>query len=120
VPKAGREQLANAVENAILPNEQSPMRVINMATRQASYSNSEGRAVVRREGEGYQVVIHGPAEEVLYKGAFSKDSDYKELPRDWRRKVCALRRGLDHALESGSASERAPRARVMPQTAPEP
>lgn len=116
-PKGANNALAGAVDAAILPEDRGPTRVINVTDRQASFSTGEGRAVVRRDGSGYKVVILGPGKEIVFEGALSGEDDFSKVPREWRRRVCALRRGLDHALDNHIAPVRTPRARVVPPAA---
>ena len=109
------------VDSAILPGDcGSPMRVINVAERQASYATDEGRAVVRLAGTVYQVKIHGPKEEVVYEGDLPADGNLDSIPEAWRRRIHALRRGLDHALDGRMMPSRQPRPRVVPPTVQNP
>lgn len=103
------------LDSAILPGEcGGPMRVVNVADRLATYSTDEGNAEVRREGEVYKVKIHGPKEELIYQGDLPADGSLEQIPESWRRRVHALRRGLDHALEGRMMPSRLPRPRVIP------
>lgn len=103
------------VDGAVLPGESGPMRVINVFTRTAAFGNEDGRATVRRDGESYVVTIHGPDGTSIYEGTLSLDEDFDEVPREWRRRVRALQRGLDHALENQVLpAPGASRPRVIP------
>lgn len=104
------------IEAAILPDgdEMPRTRIVTMGDRTATYSNTDGKALVRREGDGYKVVISGPDKNVIYDGALSADGNLDGIPTDWRRRICVLRRSLDHALESRIVPVRAPRPRVVP------
>lgn len=105
------------VDSAILPGDcGSPMRVINVAERQASYATDEGRAVVRLEGPLYKVKIQGPKDELVYEGDLPADGNLDSVPDAWRRRVLALRRGLDRALDGRMMPSRQPRPRVVPPT----
>ena len=109
------------VESAIFPGEcGGPMRVINVAERVASYSTDEGKAVVRREGEVYKVTIQGPKDELIYQGDLAVDGGLDKVPEAWRRRVHALRRGLDHALDGRMMPTRQVRPRVVPPALPNP
>ncbi len=111
--------IGKVAESVMLPDEKTPMRVITYSpSREASFSTDEGRAVIRRDGELYKVVIRSPENKVLYEGEFENGSDFRKVPRDWRRRVCALRRGLDHAMEDRTTPLRPPRPRVVPPSAP--
>lgn len=103
------------VESAVLPGScGGPMRVVNVAEKSASFSNDEGRAVVRREGEVFKVRIDGLKGEVIFEGDLSKDEDLANAPESWRRKIQVLCRTLDQALDGGMVSQRQPRPRVIP------
>jgi hypothetical protein len=109
-----------AVEAAMFPGETGPIRVVNVAAKQATYNTDEGRAVVSRDGDVYHVVIHGTNDEVIFDGKLTKDKGLSKVPEGWRRKVCALRRGLDHALEGRMPASRQPRPRVVPPASARP
>lgn len=103
------------VEAAIMPgNCNGPMRVVNIAERSATYSTAEGRAVLQRDGENYKVSIHDSADKLIFEGNFSANDKLEKLPEDWRRRVFALRRGLDQSLDGRMLPTRQPRPRVVP------
>jgi hypothetical protein len=108
------------VDAAILPGEGGPMKVVNVGTRTASFSTDEGRAWIQRDGSNYKVVLHDPDGKLIYQGTLSDDDELESIPKDWRRRVCALRRGLDHALEERMVPVRPPRPRVVPADVPSP
>lgn len=108
------------VEDAILPGvRERPMRPteVNMANKSASYTSDKGKAEVRKEGEVYKLRILGPAEEVIYDGDFPSEPAAAGISEDWRRRIFALRRGLDHALDGRMVPTHQPRPRVL-QPAP--
>lgn len=112
---------SDVMDSVILPGDcGGPMRVVNVSQKLASYSNDEGRAEVRKEGEGYQVKIHDPQEELIFEGKLPADGNLENVPAEWQRRVHALRRGLDHALAGGMMPGRQPRPRVVPPTGGEP
>ncbi|MCX6878872.1 MAG: PDZ domain-containing protein [Verrucomicrobia bacterium] len=102
------------IDAVILADDGSTQRIVNMLDRTATLSNNDGKALVRREGEGYKVVINGPDKEVIFDGLLPADGNHDGIPPDWRRRVCVLRRSLDHALESRMVPVRPPRPRVVP------
>jgi len=110
----------DVTDAAMFPGEGSPMRIVNVEEKTASFSNPEGRAVLRREGEGYKVEIYDPEGKSIYEGAFVSISDISAVPKDWQRRVFALKRGLDHALNGPMTPVRPPRPRIVPQVAPVP
>lgn len=97
-----------------------PMRVVNVAEKSASFSVGQERAVVRRDGQIYQVKIDGPEDKVLFEGELAKEEKLDKLPENWRQRVHVLCRTLDRALDSGMTSQRQPRPRVVPAVAQEP
>ena len=91
-----------------------PMRVVNVSEKIATYANDEGRAEVRREGTVYLVKITGPDDSLIYEGELPATGGLDQIPPSWKRRVYALRRGLDHALDSRLMPPRQPRPRVVP------
>lgn len=103
------------VDGTLLPGGcGGPMRVVNPAEKLASYSNSEGSAEVRRQAGVYHVTIRDAGDELIYQGEITASGGYKDIPREWRRRVHALCRGLDHVLDGQIGSQRQPRPRVVP------
>ncbi|HVJ46994.1 MAG TPA: PDZ domain-containing protein [Luteolibacter sp.] len=105
-----RSELA---ETSILPSDGSPMRVVTFADRTATYSSDEGKAVLRREGESYVLLITSPANSVIFEGDVSQKSGMEAVPANWQRRVWSLKRGLDHAPQE-MVPVRQPRPRVVP------
>lgn len=103
------------VDSAILPGRKcgGNMRVFNISDKIASYSTDEGSAEVRREEGIYKVLILDPKDEVIFDGDLPEDGNLDKIPDQWKRRVDALRRGLDHALDGRMASGRQPRPRVI-------
>jgi hypothetical protein len=119
--KLGETPLSNQpvpldlVESSILPGGfNGPIRVVNVAEKLATYSTEEGRAEVRREGEICKVNIEGPKGESIFAGDLPADGSLDSVPEPWRRRIQALRRGLDQALEGRMMINRLPRPRVVP------
>lgn len=107
-----------AAEEAVFLSEQGPMRVVNLEAREAYIANSDGRAVVRRIGEGYQLTIENADGEIIFDDSFDRGLGKCErteaIPSEWKRRAYALRRGLDHALDGRIVPPRQPRPRVVP------
>jgi len=97
-----------------------PMRVVNRAEQTATYSTEDGSAEVRRENSVYHVTILDSDGGAIYQGQLSSGSDIKDVPREWRRRVGALCRGLDHVLDGHLAAPRQPRPRVVPPASSNP
>lgn len=111
------------LDQTLLPGEcRGPMRVVNLAGKVATYSNEDGRLEVRKLDDGYEVLIRDPKNEPLYEGRLPADGSVKDVPDAWRRRVYALRRGLDHQLENHASGPVSPRPRVVqpPPPAPNP
>jgi hypothetical protein len=103
------------VESAVLPGTcDGPMRVVNVAEKSASFSNDEGSAVVRRDGEIFKVKIDGLKGAVIFEGDLSNDEGLAQLPENWRRKIQVLCRTLDQTLAGGMLPQRQARPRVVP------
>jgi hypothetical protein len=103
------------LDAALMPGEcGGPMRVVNVSEKIATYANDEGRAEVRREGTVYLVKITGPDDSLIYEGELPSAGGLDQIPPSWKRRVYALRRGLDHALDSRLMPPRQPRPRVVP------
>lgn len=118
VPASKKTFPGDLLDAAILPGEcGGPMRVVNVSDKTASYSTSDGRAEVRREGSVYHVKIHGPGDEIIHQGELPPDGSLDQIPTNWKRRVNALRRGLDHALDGRMMPSRQPRPRVVPPPA---
>lgn len=109
------QQLAEA---AILPGEAGPMRVVNLTDRTATLTTDEGKAVLRKEGAAYVVIISNPDNEVIFQGDVTDKDQLEGLSKNWQRRVCALKRGLDHAMERPMVPVRPPRPRVVPPPSP--
>ncbi|MFU8892648.1 MAG: PDZ domain-containing protein [Luteolibacter sp.] len=112
------EFAGQAAEEAVFLSEQGPMRVVNLAEREAFIANAEGRATVRKVGDGYWLTIQNAEGDVIFDDRFDRGTSQHELtdaiPTEWKRRAYALRRGLDHALEGRMAPQRQPRPRVVP------
>jgi hypothetical protein len=115
VAPAARDRFpGELLEASVLPGEcGGPMRVVDVQEKTASYSTSDGRAEVRKVGALYHVKIQGPKDEPIYDGKLPESGNLEAIPQEWRRRVHALRRGLDHALDNGMMPLRQPRPRVV-------
>jgi hypothetical protein len=118
LPLGRRHPQNELIDAAIMPG--GGARMINLANRTATFSNDEGRAVLRRseDGESYDLTIHDPEDKLIFEGNVNEHGDAEGIPTEWRRRVCALRRGLDHALEGRMVPVRQPRPRVVPAPLP--
>ncbi|MFZ9936057.1 MAG: PDZ domain-containing protein [Luteolibacter sp.] len=106
------------VDSVILPGGcGGPMRVVNRAEQSARYSTADGRAPVRRENSIYHVDIRDSANQPVYQGQITSRDQLDAVPCEWRRRVSALCRGLDHVLDGHLTVPRQPRPRVVPPAA---
>lgn len=106
---------SDLIEAAILNGEpDGPMRVVNVAEKSARFSAEDGTAVIERGDDGYHVTIHGPGEKLIFSGPIPLLGDFSSAPAEWRRRLCALRRGLERTLAGGVVTPRQPRPRVVP------
>lgn len=109
------------LENLLLPGGSVlPMRVVNVAEKSASFSADDGKAVVSRDGEIFEVKITGSKDEVIFEGDLSQDGKLDQVPESWRRRIQVLCRTLDQALDGGGMVQRQPRPRVVPPPTPKP
>jgi len=115
---ASRALLAEpAIEAAVSPIEGSLLtRVINRETRTANLRVDDGSASLKRlENEaGYELEIRGVTNEVIFSGNLPANGDMTQVPEAWQRRVGALRRGLDSALDGQIIPVRKPRPRIIP------
>ncbi len=106
------------VDSVILPGGcGGPMRVVNPADKTASYTTEDGSVLVRRENSIYHVTISDSENQPVYQGKITGRDQLDQVPREWRRRVSALCRGLDHVLDGHLAAPRQPRPRVVPPAA---
>jgi hypothetical protein len=114
-PDQNRPFPGDLVDQTILPGECSgPMRVIQISEKLATYSTDDGKLEVRLDGTTYKVKIQSLRDELIYEGDLPADGNLDQIPESWKRRVHALRRGLDHALEGRMMPSRQPRPRVVP------
>lgn len=120
MPADNRDFSRDMVDAAILSDDGHPTRIITPENRTATFSDTDGNALVRREGESYKVVINGPDKKVIFDGTLPIEGTLDAIPAEWHRRICVLRRSLDHALESRMVPVRSPRPRVVPPPTPLP
>jgi hypothetical protein len=101
-------------DRALLPPDVFGGVVVERGDRTATYSTDEGKAVVKREGEGYRVTIHDSVGKQLLDSQFLAGGKWDGIPDGWHRRVWVLRRSLDHAMENALAPVRPPRPRIVP------
>lgn len=96
-------------EKISIARDQSP------EARTATLSTDDGNATLKRlpDGLGYELSIRDGAGEVIFNGNLSSSGDTSPVPEAWRRRVSALRRGLDAALDGRFDHVRPPRQRIV-------
>ena len=67
-----------------------------------------------RVSEGDAVRIVDREGKVIFEAVVRGRPELSSVPDDWRRQVCAMRRGLDHALSAQPSPLRQPRPRIVP------
>jgi hypothetical protein len=107
------------VDAAVFPSDYRPnTSVILHAERLAKYTTQEGCAQIQKDGDIYRVKILSPSDETIYEGDLPADGNIDAIPADWKIRIQALRRGLDHALDGRMMPARQPRPRVVPPSVP--
>ena len=113
IPKDREAEYKEWRDRALLPGGFDPMVQFDRGTRTATYMTDEGKAVVRREGEGYRVTIHDPKDQLVFDQVLVAGVKW-DVPEGWHRRIWVLRRSLDHSLENSLTPVRPPRPRVVP------
>lgn len=109
------------VDAAVFPSDYGvPMRVINVSEKSASLSTDAGRAVVRRDEDGYRVTIRGLKNEEIFDGTVPSDRELGTVPDAWQRRVRVLCRSLDQAMAGNEAPPREPKSRIIPSSLSKP
>lgn len=104
------------VDMAMMPSEGRRSYSVNPENRTASLVTDEGKAILKRisDGSGYELEIRDVAGAVVFNGNLPANGDSSAVPEGWRRRVCALHRGLDNVLDGKMENVRPPRPRVVP------
>lgn len=105
-----RRQLVDSV----IRSDDAAFRIVDLEERKAVVTDERGTAEVIRLGEGDAVRIVDTGDKVIFEGLVRGRTDISSVPDSWRRQVCAMRRGLDHALSVTAAPMRQPRPRIVP------
>ena len=100
----------------LMPGEGRRSYSVNPENRTASLTAEEGKAVLKRiaDGSGYELEIRDASNALVFNGNLPADGDASAVPEAWRRRVCALRRGLDTLLDGKMETLRPPRPRIVP------
>ncbi len=100
------------VDSVIRPDD-GAMRIMDLEEKKAVVTDSRGSAEVTRLSHGDSVRILDTEGKVLYEGIVGDRPELSTVPEGWRRQVCAMRRGLDHALSATPAPMRQPRPMIV-------
>lgn len=104
-----------ALEDSVMRGEDGAVVIRNLEQKRVLYSNEKGKAEVMRVSDGDSVRILDPKGAVIFEGVLRGKPEFSEVPDEWRRQICAMRRGLDHALSVKAVPEvRQPRPRIVP------
>ncbi len=102
------------LNDSVMRRDDGALRIVNVERKTAAISNEMGSAEVSRVDTGDSVRIIDPEGEVIFEGVVSGRPELSAVPPGWRKQVCAMRRGLDHALSVKAAPMRQPRPRIVP------
>jgi len=104
--------------DSVIRPDDGAMRIMDLEGKKAMVTDARGSAeVTRREGGDFVRILDGEGK-VIFEGFAGDHPEHSTIPEGWRKQVCAMRRGLDHALSATPAPMRLPRPRlVMPEAA---
>ncbi len=108
------EVIRRMLNDSVMRPDDGALRIVNLEKKTAAISNDLGSAEVSRAEDGDSVRILNPEGKVIFEGVVSGRPEYSTVPKEWRKQVCAMRRGLDHALSAKAAPLRQPRPRIVP------
>ena len=115
------EEIRRMLEDSVIRPDDGAIRIMDLEERKAVVTDSRGSAEVIRRDDGDFVRIVDTDGKLLYEGIAGDRPELSTIPEGWRKQVCAMRRGLDHALSATPAPMRQPRPRiVMPMAEPPP
>lgn len=106
------------LNDSVMRGDDGALRIVNVEKKTAAISNEKGSAEVSRVDKGDAVRILDPQGKVIFEGVVSGRPELSIVPKEWRKQVCAMRRGLDHALSAKAAPMRQPRPRIVPPPVP--
>ena len=108
------DAMRHILNDSVMRRDDGALRIVNIEKKTAAITNERGSAEVSRVEGGDSVRILDTKGELIFEGIVSGDPELSKVPDPWRRQVCAMRRGLDHALSATAAPERQPRPRIVP------
>ena len=115
------EEIRRMLVDSVVRPDDGAIRIMDLEEKKAVVTDSRGSAEVTRRDDGDFVRIVDTDGKLLYEGIAGDRPELSTIPEGWRKQVCAMRRGLDHALSATPAPMRQPRPRiVMPMAEPPP
>jgi hypothetical protein len=114
------EEIRRMLADSVIRPDDGAMRIMDLEEKKAVVTDSRGSAEVTRLGHGDSVRIVDTKGKVLFEGIAGDRPELSTIPEGWRKQVCAMRRGLDHALSATPAPMRQPRPRIVMPTAERP
>lgn len=108
------EVIRHMLNDSVMRRDDGALRIVNVEKKTAAITNELGSAQVSRALDGDSVRILDTKGKVIFEGVVNGRPEYSNVPKEWRRQVCAMRRGLDHALSVTPAPTRQPRPRIVP------
>ena len=124
IPDEGKhgegEMIRRMLVDSVIRPDDGGIRIMDLEEKKAVVTDARGSAEVTRLSHGDSVRIVDTEGKVLYEGMVGDRPELSTVPEGWRKQVCAMRRGLDHALSATPAPMRQPRARIVMPDAQEP
>jgi hypothetical protein len=114
------EEMRRMLEDSVIRPDDGAIRIMDLEEKKAVVTDSRGSAEVTRRDDGDFVRIVDTDGKVLYEGIAHDRPELSTIPEGWRKQVCAMRRGLDHALSATPVPMRQPRPRIVMPTAEPP
>jgi hypothetical protein len=111
------EEIRRMLLDSVIRPDDGAMRIMDLEEKKAVVTDSRGSAEVTRRDDGDFVRIVDTDGKLLFEGLAGDRPELSTIPEGWRRQVCAMRRGLDHALSATPAPMRQPRPRIVMPTA---
>lgn len=93
------------------PGAGLPVQIVDVLSRTATIENSDGRAVLVRGQDGYQLTVTNRDGATVWDGTIPKDGNPTAVPVVWRERAISLRQALE---QSSPCQNRRPRLRVVP------
>lgn len=114
----GKDDSAAIIEkmlnDSVNRKEDGDLRIVNVEQKSAQVSNDNGTVEIHRTSDGDAVRIVNTEGELIFEATVKGKPELSLVPDGWRKEVCALRRGLDHATSAYPAPLRQPRPRIVP------